>query len=50
MKPSNTAIIAITSNMWIKPPTAVKKNPMAHAITRITAIAYNNEFMIDFFG
>ena len=48
MTPSNTAMIAITSSMWIKPPTVVKKNPMAQAITRITAMMYNNEFMNDF--
>jgi len=50
MTPSNTAMIAITSSMWIKPPTVVKKNPMAQAITRITAMMYNNEFMNDFFS
>jgi hypothetical protein len=44
--PNKKAIIAITSNTCIRLPTVVKKKPIAHPITRITAIIYNNEFMI----
>jgi len=50
MSPSNIAITAMTNKIWINPPTVVKKNPTTHAITRITATIYNNEFMIDFFS
>jgi hypothetical protein len=35
------AITAITKRTWIMPPAANPKNPMAHIITRITAIVYN---------
>jgi hypothetical protein len=47
MMPNNTAIIAITSNTWIKLPTEVKKTPIAQPISRITAIIYSSEFMIN---
>jgi len=40
-------ISAMISKTWINAPTVVKKNPIAHTITRITAITYNSEFMID---
>lgn len=46
MRPSIKAITANTSKMWIKPPTVVKKNPIAQAITRITAMIYNKEFIV----
>jgi hypothetical protein len=49
ISPSNREIIAITNKMLIKPPTVVKKKPIAHPITRMTAMMYNNEFMIDVF-
>jgi hypothetical protein len=46
MIPNSTAIIAITSNTCIKLPTEVKNTPIAHPISRITAIIYSSEFMI----
>jgi len=49
MRPSNNEMTAITSKIWIKPPTVVKKKPIAHPITRMTAMIYNNEFMADVF-
>jgi len=47
--PRMKAITAITNNTWIKLPTAVKKNPIAQPIISITAMMYNNEFMIVLF-
>jgi len=44
--PNMTAIIAITNNTCIKLPTAVKNTPIAQPIISITAITYNNEFMV----
>ncbi|OOQ58513.1 hypothetical protein BC343_07550 [Mucilaginibacter pedocola] len=44
--PSITAITASTSNIFINPPTVVKKKPTAQPITRMTAMVYNNEFMV----
>jgi hypothetical protein len=44
--PSNTAIIAITNNIWIRLPAAVKNTPIAQPITSIMAIVYNSEFMV----
>jgi hypothetical protein len=49
IRPSSSDITAMTSSIWIKPPTVVKKKPIAHPITRMTAMMYNNEFMIDVF-
>jgi hypothetical protein len=43
------AITAITSNTCIKLPAAAKKNPIAQPIIRITAMIYNNEFIVDVF-
>jgi hypothetical protein len=46
MIPNSKAIIAITSNIWIRLPTEVKNTPIAQPITRITAIIYSSEFMV----
>jgi hypothetical protein len=43
------AITAITNKMWIRLPAAVKNTPIAQPMIRITAMIYNNEFMIDGF-
>jgi hypothetical protein len=45
--PNKKAIMAITSNTWIRLPTAVKNTPIAQPIMRITAMIYSNEFMVD---
>jgi hypothetical protein len=47
ISPNMMAIIAITNNTWINPPTEYINTPSAHPITRITATIYNNEFMVD---
>jgi hypothetical protein len=47
--PNNNEIIAITSNTWMIPPAEYMKKPKAHPIIRITAIIYNNEFMVMLF-
>jgi hypothetical protein len=44
-----TAITAMISKICIKLPSAIKKNPMAHPMIRITAMVYNIEFMMDLF-
>jgi hypothetical protein len=46
IKPNRSAIMAITSKMWIRLPTDVKNTPIAHPIIRMTAIIYRSEFMI----
>lgn len=33
-----TAIIAMTSRIWIKPPALYPRKPISHAITKITAM------------
>jgi len=40
------AIIAMTSNIWIKPPAEAIKKPNAHPMSRMTAMIYNSEFMM----
>jgi hypothetical protein len=41
MRRKITAIIAITSSTWIRPPAEKTKNPSSHPIIRITAMRYN---------
>jgi hypothetical protein len=50
MKPSIKAMIAITSNTWIRPVAEYINTPNAQPIIRITAMIYNNEFMVDSFS
>jgi hypothetical protein len=35
------SITATTKRRWIMPPAAYPKNPIAHPITRMTAMTYN---------
>jgi hypothetical protein len=44
--PNRSAIIAITSKMWIRLPTDVRNTPIAHPIIRMTAMIYKSEFII----
>ena len=44
--PNIKAIIAITNNMCIMLPTEYTNTPNAHPISNITAMIYNNEFMV----
>ena len=44
--PNIKAIIAITNNMWIIPVAEYINTPNAQPISNITAITYNNEFMV----
>jgi hypothetical protein len=46
---SKTAITAITSKIWMIPPALYAKNPIAHEITRITAMIYNRLVITFFF-
>lgn len=39
-------ITASTSNAWITPPAEYAKNPIAHPITRITAMIYNIDLIV----
>ena len=48
--PNIIAITAITNNTCIRLPAAIKNTPIAQPIIRITAIMYNNEFMISVFN
>jgi len=50
MTPSNNAMIAITSNTCIKPVAEYINTPNAQPMMRITAMIYNNEFMVDSFS
>jgi hypothetical protein len=47
MTPNKNAITAITNSTCIRLPAAVKNTPIAQPMMRITAIIYNNEFMVD---
>jgi len=48
--PNITAIIAMTNNTWIIPPTEYINTPNAHPMMSITAIIYNSEFMMLLFN
>jgi hypothetical protein len=47
--PKMIAIIAMTNNTCISPVTEYTNTPNAHPMMRITAMIYNNEFMVDGF-
>lgn len=48
--PNIKAIIAITNNTCIMLPTEYTNTPNAQPISKITAMIYNNEFMVMFFN
>jgi hypothetical protein len=49
IRPKIIAMMAITNNTCISPPTEYINTPNAHPMMRITATIYNNEFMVDVF-
>jgi hypothetical protein len=44
--PNKNAITAITNSTCIRLPAAVKNTPIAQPIMRMTAMIYNNEFIV----
>jgi hypothetical protein len=49
MMPNISEMTAITNNTWIMPVAEYMNTPNAHPMIKITAMIYNNEFMVDCF-
>ena len=50
IKPSTRAIMAITNNTCIMPVAEYKNTPNAHPMSKITAMIYNSEFIVNLFN
>ena len=48
MMPNKSAIMAITNKICMMPVREYTKTPNAHPMSKITAMIYNSEFIINF--